>query len=45
MCEFRTSMVKAINFLEDDVFIGETYDEDDDEFNNIVSIIEKKLTQ
>lgn len=28
MCEFRTSMVKAIKFLEDDVFIGETYDED-----------------
>ena len=28
VCEFRTSMVKAIKFLEDDVFIGETYDED-----------------
>lgn len=28
VCEIRTSMVKAIKFLEDDVFIGETYDED-----------------
>ena len=28
VCEFRTSMVKAIKFLEDDVFIGETYDDD-----------------
>lgn len=80
------AMLKAINFLQDDVFIGETYDGEmlekisgmdseflksyaddlhniiknaldesvmhewsydgeDDEFKNIVSIIEKKLTQ
>lgn len=39
------AMSKAIKFLQEDVFIGETYDGEEDEFKNILSIIAKKLTQ
>ncbi|MGN1146658.1 MAG: contact-dependent growth inhibition system immunity protein [Acetatifactor sp.] len=38
------AMSKAIKFLQDDVFIGETYDGEEDEFKKIVSVIAKKLT-
>lgn len=38
------AMSKAIKFLQDDVFIGESYDGEKDEFKEIVNVIAKKLT-
>lgn len=35
------AMSKAIKFLRDDIFIGETYDGEEDEFKKIVSVIAK----
>ncbi len=39
------AMSKAIKFLQDNVFTGELYDGEDDEFKEVVNVIEKKLTQ
>ncbi len=39
------AMSKAIKYLKDNVFIGESYDGEEDEFKEIVNVIGKKLTQ
>ncbi len=39
------AMSKAIKYLKDNVFIGESYDGEEDQFKEIVNVIGKKLTQ
>lgn len=40
----KLAISKAIEFLQNDVFIGETYDGEENEFKDMLSVISLKLT-